>query len=684
MKNKIVIIAPHLSTGGLPAFVIHKIKEYQEMHWAVAVVEWKSISHTYITHRKIVQDLVGENYLLANGDENALINFINEFEAFIIRIEELNFLPESVSDYLYDSGRFRIFEATHNVNAIPDKKYASYCLPSQFLVDRFTQYGVDARLDEMVLETKDPNKPAAQKLLNFDTKKKHVLCVGLVNEYKNQLELVQIAKDLHSYMPSAPVHFHFVGTLAENFRSYWEPILEDLPPNCKFYGERNDVDLFYQACDCMYFPSTYELNPLVIKEAVAWKLPTLTRYLNPYGPNITQDPLVQELTDNVPENAAKLMSVLEIEIPAFVIDYNYGCTFRSNPFNEAEYDVSFRADNEIIYETKVGRNSWAKPSILYRKNWEVIVNGESHKMDLNGKSVRVTVDTKSLGDTLAYVPQAVVFAMTTGINKLYISTYHNELLDYEVNPVIQFISPEDNVDTYATYKLGYYFHEYAGKAPRDQRDLALGEVASDILSMQYSELRPWIKYDMKQKRKKVAICSESTAAAKQWQNPMGWHTVATELTKAGFEVVHIGHKESSIVNTRSVYGQSLPTIVKELEDVLFFVGLPSGLSWLAWSMEIPVVMIAGFSESFAEFTKGCYRVTNPVGCQAKCWNNKNFVFDKNDWNWCPVFKNYPDQFSCTKNISPELVKIEINRLMLDIYKKYGNSKQQSRTMEIDS
>jgi autotransporter strand-loop-strand O-heptosyltransferase len=101
-------------------------------------------------------------------------------------------------------------------------------------------------------------------------------------------------------------------------------------------------------------------------------------------------------------------------------------------------------------------------------------------------------------------------------------------------------------------------------------------------------------------------------------------------------------------------------------------------------MEIPVVMIAGFSESFAEFTKGCYRVTNPVGCQAKCWNNKNFVFDKNDWNWCPVFKNYPEQFSCTKNISPELVKIEINRLILDIYNNHGNSKQQSRTMEIDS
>jgi autotransporter strand-loop-strand O-heptosyltransferase len=46
-----------------------------------------------------------------------------------------------------------------------------------------------------------------------------------------------------------------------------------------------------------------------------------------------------------------------------------------------------------------------------------------------------------------------------------------------------------------------------------------------------------------------------------------------------------------------------------LKHAAFFVGLSRGLSWLAWAMRIPVVMVSGFSHPDNEFHTP-YRVFN--------------------------------------------------------------------------
>ena len=38
-----------------------------------------------------------------------------------------------------------------------------------------------------------------------------------------------------------------------------------------------------------------------------------------------------------------------------------------------------------------------------------------------------------------------------------------------------------------------------------------------------------------------------------------------------------------------------------LKHAEFFVGLSSGLSWLAWAMDVPVVLISGFTAATNEF-----------------------------------------------------------------------------------
>mgnify|MGYP003635909193 FL=1 len=65
----------------------------------------------------------------------------------------------------------------------------------------------------------------------------------------------------------------------------------DLPNNVTVWGERDDVDKFMLAADVFMFNSTWECNPLVLREAISWHLPILARnlpqYENMFTPYIT-------------------------------------------------------------------------------------------------------------------------------------------------------------------------------------------------------------------------------------------------------------------------------------------------------------------------------------------------------------------------------------------------------------
>ncbi len=88
-------------------------------------------------------------------------------------------------------------------------------------------------------------------------------------------------------MQDYPIQFHFIGNQADNFKYYWEPIMKDFPPNCKWWGERSDVDAFYQMADLFLFTSRGHINdketmPLVIREAISWRVPSLIYNLDVY------------------------------------------------------------------------------------------------------------------------------------------------------------------------------------------------------------------------------------------------------------------------------------------------------------------------------------------------------------------------------------------------------------------
>ena len=82
--------------------------------------------------------------------------------------------------------------------------------------------------------------------------------VGILNPFKNQKFLIEIAKDLPQ------VIFLFVGEGPD--RLMLEEQCKELE-NVIFTGRRNDVHKFYSAFDIFAFPSLYEGFPMVIVEA---------------------------------------------------------------------------------------------------------------------------------------------------------------------------------------------------------------------------------------------------------------------------------------------------------------------------------------------------------------------------------------------------------------------------------
>lgn len=92
----------------------------------------------------------------------------------------------------------------------------------------------------------------------------------------------------------------------------------------------------------------------------------------------------------------------------------------------------------------------------------------------------------------------------------------------------------------------------------------------------------------------------------------------------------------------------------------FFIGLSSGLSWLAWALDKKVVMISNFTEADHEFQ--CIRVSKKDVCNG-CWNKSHNRFNPGDWYWCPEHKGTDRQFECHTSITASDVINQIQHLL---------------------
>ena len=722
-KLKILFLAPHLSTGGMPAFLLKRIEniiKHEELE--LFVVEYTNFSDEYVVQKNKIKELIKpENFFTLGEDKYGLMDIIKSNNIDIIHSDEIlegfgQVVPDSLLNDLYSNSRtWKIVETCHNVwfNPNTSKRFNpdgyAFCTPWHKM-STFSQMPSYGEVIEHPIENKVPTleeKSQAKEILGLNPNKKHIINVGLWTSGKNQKEGVELAKQLEQSNPE--IQFHFVGNQAINFAEYWGPIMSDIPSNVTVWGERHDTDLFMRAADVFMFNSTWECNPLVVREAISHGLKIISRNLPQYMDMFT--PYITQINDDIVTTKNKLLSLLDSESTYQVIDgssefenkyvnfyksvKNLPITsqtkfipkpeiiqyFVNNPFLEikgesnSKFKVEFYDESgRCHYSQELSSNHWVRLNRQYFTKWNTKI-WESGKLiydntlDLKGKKVFISLESSSLGDTLAWVPYIREFKDKHKCH-LVVSTFMNNLFR-DTYPDIEFVEPGTAVSgLYAMYKLGWFYKDGEfdlARNPNDFRIMPLQKTASDILGLEYKETRALLKFPNGKKEKKVGIGIHSTAQAKYWNNPTGWQDVVDYLKSKGYDVVLYSRENDGYMGNNHPVGirkfesdGTIESVINDMATCEFFVGLGSGLSWLSWSIGLPTVLISGFSQEYSETITNTYRVINKSVCHG-CFNSHRL--DSGDWNWCPIYKNTERQFECTKEITSQMVIDKINEVI---------------------
>ena len=295
----------------------------------------------------------------------------------------------------------------------------------------------------------------------------------------------------------------------------------------------------------------------------------------------------------------------------------------------------------------------------------------NHDYDARDREVLIQLYPHTLGDGIGWFPNAVRFQakhgcrLTCAMNEKLIPLFR------DAYPQIEFV-PYDAVDTgrfYASYIVGVFFDEihYHVLQPTDFRIVGLHRTAAYILGLEPDEAPPNIALADGSRpipEPYVCIATQSTGQGKYWNNPGGWVEIVRFLKEAGYRVICLDQRT---MNGQGQVWNHMPAGAEDetgdrplqerarwLHHADFFIGLSSGLSWLAWAARTPVVMISGFTHPINEFTTP-YRIINYHVCNS-CWNDLHLVFDQGDFMRCPRHKGTPRQFECTVAITAEHVK----------------------------
>jgi autotransporter strand-loop-strand O-heptosyltransferase len=376
--------------------------------------------------------------------------------------------------------------------------------------------------------------------------------------------------------------------------------------------------------------------------------------------------------DNIKRNTNNIVNVKNV----VTLSYINGATINISGNIPATYRVQFfdKRKNVIHFETEIKNNCWAKCNIEYFVDWNIKVwEGDNlfyeEDFDATNKRVYVALSSKALGDTLAWFPYIEEFGKVHNC-KMVTSTFHNDMLQKQY-PNIEFVNPGDVVENlHAMYSLGLFYNEDGSinlyKNPTDPKLVTMQKMGSDILGLEYKEIKPKLNKKNLKKEKLVTIAIHGTAQAKYWNNPTGWQEVIDWLKGRGYRVRLLSKEQSGYMGNFEPKGIEkhpwgpIELVIDEMEKSQAFIGIGSGLSWLSWALGVPTVLISGFSYDWAEM-KDCIRIGAPKGKCEGCFNRLRL--DAGDWNWCPDHKGTERQFECTKSITSEMVIKELENFL---------------------
>lgn len=366
-------------------------------------------------------------------------------------------------------------------------------------------------------------------------------------------------------------------------------------------------------------------------------------------------------------------------------DFNDGARIFC-PQSDSEWTVRLTDcdTGNVLYETQFATglvNSTARYFVRFRV--DVLQDGKpvlEHEYSAENRDVLIRFPVDTLGDAIGWFPFAIKFKEKHRCNLTIAVEDRIAALFRASYPDINFTTIDEapSHHYYATYTVAVFFkggtvYDHKPYLPSDVRFVGLHRAAAYVLGVDPTEQRPRITLLTTERpiaEPYVCIAVQSTLQAKYWNNPNGWVEVVQFIKAAGYRVLCIDQKPQ---HGKETVWTRMPTDAEDftgdrplierawyLKHADFFVGLSSGLSWLAWAMDVPVVMISGVTHPLNEFDNP-YRIINYHVCNS-CWNDPKGAFNRNDFMSCPRHQNSQRQFECTRLITAEQVKTTIRSI----------------------
>lgn len=342
-----------------------------------------------------------------------------------------------------------------------------------------------------------------------------------------------------------------------------------------------------------------------------------------------------------------------------MFNYNFYCIgklyFEITDCDLPKYKCTFfdgYMSREELYSAELGKGEWmATDSRKYigdyfvevRRPDGVLVKRISFLQHLKDKRVFITFGSSSLGDTIAWMHYCLEFKRRYKCDVI-VSTFKNFLFK-DAYPELEFVEPGSTVNNIvAMPEIGWHWD--SSKEPVNPITIPLQKAACNILHLPYMNRRPRLAHQpiFLPIDNFVCISTKSTSQCKHWDK---WPQLIEVLKEKGYRVIELS-QEADDFGAEKLEDTSLENVMNHLEHCEFYIGLSSGISWLAWAMKAEVIMISNFTTADHEFE--CIRVDNRNVCNG-CWNNTKFRFNKGDWNWCPVHEDTPQQFECHRTIT---------------------------------
>lgn len=294
-----------------------------------------------------------------------------------------------------------------------------------------------------------------------------------------------------------------------------------------------------------------------------------------------------------------------------LLGFNPKVSITEDPLNS--YFVVFmdRISGKVIASGTVPPNGSISAKRQWFTWWKInIYKGKecifTENFNPEGKTVFIKSDARALGDNLAWIPYFEEFRIKHKCNVI-CSTFFNELFENEY-PDLLFVAPDTRIaNVYAQYYVGTVKPDNYIYSPRPYGKIPLQETASDILGLEHKEIMAKITKPVVQKTKTVCLSEKGSTKLKEWDG--NWQVVVDYLVADGYEVKVISKEPTALKNITDKTGDfSLADRIKDLCQAQFFIGISSGLAWLAHSCQTYVFIVSDHTPKDHEFKDNCTRI----------------------------------------------------------------------------